>query len=98
MRISEITDSNKMWATIKDIDLWYAINSFDIIIQTWPLILRSRSPTLIAVHKQNLQEYLNLVNTLTDDINNFPDQSDSDLIEIHKKLLAIADAISKMIQ
>jgi len=75
-----------------------AINSFAIIESMWPKILSSKSHALIAVHKRNLIEYLNLIESTMSELELFPDSADPDIIQIRLTLSDIVTKIGRMVQ
>jgi hypothetical protein len=97
MRINEITDPNKTWAALKDFDINSIVESSQIIIQGWPILLSMKSPSLIAHHKRNIIVFLGQLEKDLHELNNFPDQTDPDLSQIRNKLIEIKARITELI-
>ena len=79
MKIKEITNKNLAWTQLFDIDIPAIYKTYYTIIDSWPAILRSQSPALIQTHKQNLLNYLTILDNVSALLNNFPDQQDPDI-------------------
>ena len=79
MKIKEITDKNAAWAQLFGIDIPAIYKTYYTIIDSWPAILRSQSPALIQTHKQNLLNYLTILDNILAQLNNFLDQQDPDI-------------------
>jgi hypothetical protein len=97
MRISEITSSNEMWAAMHDIDFDSAFDSFALIVDVWPIIVNSKSPTRIAAHKSNLLGFIDLIDYVLSKISTFPDQTDLELSQFEMKFQNMRNTIEKMI-
>ena len=98
MKILEITDKNSAWANVSNIDFASIRATFIMIKEAWPVIVNSRSTTLIQVHKQNLINYVGLITEIMDKLDRFPDTADSDLASIKLELSSIKNYASKLIQ
>jgi elongation factor P--beta-lysine ligase len=79
MKIKEITDKNAAWAQLFGIDIPAIYRTYTTIIDSWPVILRSNSLSLIQTHKQNLSNYLEILDNVSALLNNFPEQTDQDI-------------------
>lgn len=81
MKITEITDTNLTWQSLKndqlEADIKDIVETFDGYIKIWPLI--SRSPSLHTVHKSNLDNFLSLLESFSTNLSNYPDQEDQDI-------------------
>ena len=86
MIIKEITDQNKLWMSLNDINFDQLYLSCQTFIDYWPLLLGMRSPSRTDVHYNNLQELIGLAESIVVQIDHFPDQSDPDLLEVKNTL------------
>lgn len=98
MIITEITDKNSEWANLSNIDFDTIYNSFELLKETWPKILASKSPALIEVHKRNLTNFYALIEYIESKLINFPDTIESDLIRIKKDLIDIKIYIDSLLK
>ena len=98
MKISEITDENSTWAVLTNSDFNNIIESFELILKSWPVVLGSRSPTLINHHKKNLALFLDAVKSELQNLASFPDQKDPDLKRIQGKLNIIQNHVEELIR
>lgn len=97
MKINEITDKNALWALVAEIDFSNIYDSYQTIQSVWPTILNSNSPTLIAIHKKNLVNYLSLLIDVKSKLNNFPDNLDPDLTKIQYELDEMIQHVKKLV-
>jgi hypothetical protein len=97
MKITEITDKNSSWANLSNIDFASIYSTYNTIKESWPIIIGSKSPTLIQVHKNNLTSYLNLLTNIIDKLDYFPDTEDSDLLRIKTDLVSIKTYIDNLL-
>ena len=96
MKINEITDKNLAWAQLFGIDIPAIYKTYSTIVDSWPAILRSRSPALIQTHKQNLLNYLTILDNILAQLNSFPDQQDPDIQKLLVDLPQMQAHIQKL--
>lgn len=97
MKITEVTDKNAQWALLSDIDFSNIYSSYSTIKQAWPVIINSKSPSLIAVHKHNIATYLNLLTEINNKLANFPDKTDPDLTQIKSDINKMIEYINQIL-
>lgn len=97
MKINEITDENKTWAALIDFDLNTIVKSFEIILDSWPILLKSKATSLISYHKRNILSFIHQVDIELAELENFPDQTDPDLLKIRETLTEIKNKLIEII-
>jgi hypothetical protein len=98
MKINEITDENKTWAVLKDFNFDEIVQSFEIVDKVWPIILNSKSSSLIEYHKRHLMDFINQIELELQELKNFPDQEDPDLLTIQETLVKIGQSLTNLIE
>jgi hypothetical protein len=98
MKIQEITNPNKVWQSIANInvdaDLIYIRETSETFIKAWNLIIQS--PRLHAIHKQNLNNFIQKVDDFYKSLLKFPDQRDQDLINIKENILSVKENLLRL--
>lgn len=98
MKISEITDRNDAWRSLRDINFDELFSSYQDIIESWPIIKNDRSISRKNTHKGNIQLFLDNLIQVISIIETFPDSEDSDLIRIKNDLMIAVTHLDEILK
>lgn len=98
MKINEITDRNDAWRSLRNISFDDLFSSYRDIVESWPIIDNDRSISRKAIHKGNIQLFLDRLNQVLSIIETFPDPTDLDLLRIKNELITAATYLDEILR
>lgn len=84
MKIYEITDKNKLWSEMNDIDINLIKNTYNFLANSLPLLIRLNSTSRSKMILSNIESFVSTVDKILNI--SFPDKNDEDIIKMKYEL------------
>lgn len=85
MKIYEITDKNKLWSEMNDIDINVIRNTYNFLAKSLSLLIRLNSPSRSKIILSNVESFISTIDKILNI--NYPDKNDEDIVTLNRELV-----------
>lgn len=91
MRIVEITDKNRVWADINNVNIDVIKDTYSFLLKSLPIIIKMKSPNRSNIILGNVEDFVSVIDKILSI--RYPDKEDIDIIQLNKDLVQMKNHV-----